>query len=128
MSKPRRRLPSEAELSADFKALRDHLREQHGRYYRWNPGLESFGRLWARMAEEHIEQHTETSRHFGDEHEHLAVRVGGNACPVCGGAGRVIAFGFNVEPQVFGCPECAGLAVTPASADEDDLEALREVV
>lgn len=41
-----------------------------------------------------------------------------NGCPVCGGLGRVLAFGVCREPTPVTCPECAGLAVTPASADD----------
>lgn len=40
-------------------------------------------------------------------------------CPVCGGNGKVLAFGMNSgEPVVMTCPECAGLAILPASADD----------
>lgn len=45
------------------------------------------------------------------------VRVS-NRCPVCGGYGRLVAFGATDEPIPVPCPECAGLAVTPASADD----------
>ena len=41
-----------------------------------------------------------------------------NGCPVCAGLGRVIAFGVSIDPVVVTCPECAGMALTPASADE----------
>jgi hypothetical protein len=41
-----------------------------------------------------------------------------NGCPVCGGLGRVLAFGACNEPVAVPCPECAGLAITPASADD----------
>ena len=41
-----------------------------------------------------------------------------NGCPVCAGLGRVLAFGAWLEPIGVPCPECAGLAITPASADE----------
>jgi hypothetical protein len=51
-----------------------------------------------------------------------------NGCPVCAGLGRVLAFGACSDPVPVACPECAGLAVTPASA-EDDLRAysVREI-
>lgn len=41
-----------------------------------------------------------------------------NGCPVCGGIGRVLAFGACRDPIPVACPECAGLAITPASADD----------
>ena len=41
-----------------------------------------------------------------------------NGCPVCGGIGRVLAFGACRDPIPVTCPECAGLAITPASADD----------
>ncbi len=41
-----------------------------------------------------------------------------NGCPVCSGLGRILAFGLCDEPVCLPCPECAGLAVTPASADD----------
>jgi hypothetical protein len=41
-----------------------------------------------------------------------------NRCPVCAGLGRVLAFGVCLDPIAVGCPECAGLAITPASADD----------
>lgn len=41
-----------------------------------------------------------------------------NGCPVCGGLGRVLAFGFVGDPVPIRCPECAGLAITPACADD----------
>lgn len=41
-----------------------------------------------------------------------------NSCPVCAGIGRVLAFGVGLDPVPVPCPECAGLAITPASADE----------
>ncbi len=51
-----------------------------------------------------------------------------NGCPVCGGLGRVLAFGACSDPVPVTCPECAGLAITPASA-EDDMRAysVREI-
>lgn len=41
-----------------------------------------------------------------------------NGCPVCAGLGRVLAFGACRYPISLPCPECAGLSITPASADE----------
>jgi hypothetical protein len=41
-----------------------------------------------------------------------------NGCPVCCGLGRVLAFGLTGYPVCFCCPECAGLSVPPASADD----------
>ena len=41
-----------------------------------------------------------------------------NGCPVCGGVGRVLAFGACRDPIPVTCPECAGLQITPASADD----------
>ena len=41
-----------------------------------------------------------------------------NRCPICGGVGRVLAFGVCHDPIAVPCPECAGLAITPASADD----------
>lgn len=41
-----------------------------------------------------------------------------NGCPVCAGLGRVLAFGACRDPMTVTCPECAGLAITPASADD----------
>ena len=51
-----------------------------------------------------------------------------NGCPVCAGLGRVLAFGACSDPVPVACPECAGLAITPASA-EDDMRAysVREI-
>lgn len=40
-----------------------------------------------------------------------------NDCPVCGGDGKLVAFG--AVPVVVPCPECAGLAIVPASADDE---------
>jgi hypothetical protein len=34
------------------------------------------------------------------------------------GLGRVLAFGVSHEPTVLRCPECAGLDIVPASADD----------
>jgi hypothetical protein len=42
-----------------------------------------------------------------------------NGCPVCAGIGRVIASGVCRDPIAVPCPECAGLSITPASADEE---------
>lgn len=44
--------------------------------------------------------------------------MGGNGCPVCGGIGKVLALGTGCDPIAVACPECAGLAITPASADD----------
>jgi hypothetical protein len=41
-----------------------------------------------------------------------------NRCPICAGIGRVLAFGACVEPLSVPCPECAGLSITPASAED----------
>ena len=41
-----------------------------------------------------------------------------NRCPMCCGLGRILAFGVGMQPVVMGCPECGGLDLTPASADE----------
>jgi hypothetical protein len=41
-----------------------------------------------------------------------------NGCPVCGGIGRILAFGACRDPIPVPCPECAGLHITPASADD----------
>jgi len=41
-----------------------------------------------------------------------------NGCPVCGGIGRVLAFGTCRDPNPVTCPECAGLQITPASAED----------
>lgn len=41
-----------------------------------------------------------------------------NRCPICAGLGRVLAFGACTEPLSVPCPECAGLAITPASAED----------
>jgi hypothetical protein len=51
-----------------------------------------------------------------------------NGCPICIGVGHVLAFGASPQPLEVPCPECAGLAITPASA-EDDLRAysVREI-
>ncbi len=51
-----------------------------------------------------------------------------NRCPICAGIGHVLAFGACAEPLAVACPECAGLAITPASA-EDHLRAysVREI-
>lgn len=51
-----------------------------------------------------------------------------NGCPICAGIGHVLAFGACAEPLAVACPECAGLAITPASV-EDDLRAysVREI-
>jgi hypothetical protein len=44
-----------------------------------------------------------------------------NGCPVCGGIGRVLAIGRCRDPIPVPCPECAGLSITPASAEDDML-------
>lgn len=44
--------------------------------------------------------------------------MSGNGCPVCFGIGRLLAFGLGISPVPVPCPECAGLAITPASADD----------
>jgi hypothetical protein len=41
-----------------------------------------------------------------------------NRCPICAGFGRVLALGACREPIPVPCPECAGLEITPASADD----------
>lgn len=41
-----------------------------------------------------------------------------NGCPVCLGLGRVVALGASGRPFPLLCPECAGLAITPASAED----------
>ncbi len=41
-----------------------------------------------------------------------------NGCPVCAGLGRVLAFGACRDPIAVPCPECAGLSITPASAED----------
>jgi hypothetical protein len=41
-----------------------------------------------------------------------------NHCPICAGVGRVLAFGACRDPIPVPCPECAGLQITPASADD----------
>lgn len=41
-----------------------------------------------------------------------------NRCPICAGLGRVLALGACRDPIPVPCPECAGLAITPASADD----------
>lgn len=41
-----------------------------------------------------------------------------NHCPICAGFGRVLALGACREPIPVPCPECAGLSITPASADD----------
>jgi hypothetical protein len=53
--------------------------------------------------------------------------MGGNGCPVCCGLGRVLAIGIGGEPMPIRCPECAGLATTPASADDGLAKALASV-
>ena len=50
--------------------------------------------------------------------DHIHVQTRRNGCLTCGGTGRVIANGFKLEPVCLECPECAGLAITPASGDE----------
>jgi hypothetical protein len=42
-----------------------------------------------------------------------------NGCPICAGIGHVLAFGACSEPLSVPCPECAGLSITPASAEDD---------
>jgi len=41
-----------------------------------------------------------------------------NGCPVCIGLGRLVALGGSMQPVSLPCPECAGMAITPASADD----------
>jgi hypothetical protein len=41
-----------------------------------------------------------------------------NRCPICAGIGRVLALGACRDPIPVPCPECAGLAIVPASADD----------
>lgn len=45
-----------------------------------------------------------------------------NGCTVCDGLGRLLAFG--AVPVVVPCPECAGLNITPASAEDATLLAV----
>lgn len=48
-----------------------------------------------------------------------------NGCPVCYGIGRLLVFaGFG--PLTVVCPECAGLEITPASADRPPVAVLRQ--
>jgi hypothetical protein len=42
-----------------------------------------------------------------------------NGCPICSGIGRILAFGVCRDPIAVQCPECAGLAIKPASADDE---------
>lgn len=48
-----------------------------------------------------------------------------NGCPVCAGLGRVLAFGACRDPIPVTCPECAGLQITPASADDVEMRGYR---
>jgi hypothetical protein len=41
-----------------------------------------------------------------------------NGCPICAGVGRVLALGACRYPIPVPCPECAGLSITPASAED----------
>lgn len=41
-----------------------------------------------------------------------------NGCSICAGLGRVLAFGACRDPIPVPCPECAGLSITPASAED----------
>ena len=50
-----------------------------------------------------------------------------NRCPICAGLGRVLAFGACRDPIPVPCPECAGLAITPASADDLRLYTVAEI-
>jgi hypothetical protein len=50
-----------------------------------------------------------------------------NGCPVCLGAGRLVAITARGEAVPLFCPECAGLAITPASADEAASEVVEPV-
>lgn len=42
-----------------------------------------------------------------------------NGCPVCLGLGQVLILAATIEPSSVPCPECAGLLITPASAEDD---------
>lgn len=48
-------------------------------------------------------------------------------CPICAGVGRVLAFGACRDPIAVPCPECAGLAIVPASADDLRAYTAREI-
>jgi hypothetical protein len=50
-----------------------------------------------------------------------------NRCPICAGIGRVLAFGACADPIPVPCPECAGLSVTPASAEDVRAYTAREI-
>jgi hypothetical protein len=102
-----------------FLALRDHLRDRHGARFAWHMDRESFEDLAERMHIAHLEQHVETPE--AQDHVHPVEQIGGNGCLVCGGLGRVIAYGIGLDPLTITCPECAGLTLTPASS-EDCLE------
>jgi len=45
-----------------------------------------------------------------------------NQCPVCLGLGRIVAFGAAMQVVSLPCPECAGLDITPASAEDHQAE------
>ncbi len=41
-------------------------------------------------------------------------------CPLCWGLGKILAFGVALHPVALACPECAGLDVLPASAEDEE--------
>jgi hypothetical protein len=50
-----------------------------------------------------------------------------NGCPICSGIGRILAFGACRDPIAVPCPECAGLQITPASAEDVRTYSVREI-
>lgn len=98
-----------------FDVCRRHLRDEHGRVPAWYPDTETFDAYLARLEEFHIDVHLEPGVVADHSHGFLMT----NRCPICDGQGDVTAFSNDGSKMLrITCPECAGLAIAPASADD----------
>lgn len=95
-------------LVDNVRATHTHLTSDHdAESIEWRPADRTFDEFLADLEERHIEAHEE------GEPNHCHWRPRGNGCEECGGIGTLIAFGRR-QPYALPCPECAGLAITPA--------------
>ncbi len=105
------------DVLSDFRVSRDHLVEEHHLSPVWTPREEAFEDFLERATEIHRQEHEGAAVMALPMHTHRPNFVG-NGCPVCDGWGWVVGHGVK-RPMRLPCPECAGLDITPASADDE---------
>lgn len=105
------------DLRGNYRTSKLHLLQEHDLSARWEPG-EAFEWFLNRLERLHENAHADSPEPVG--HVHLPT-LGNNGCPECAGFGWVVGFGVSGRPQAMPCFECAALAITPASADDDEL-------